>query len=343
MGKFDKVLRGLVKPMPDKGKQEAQLEEFEREAASLEAHVAEAKRLAAGLLTRDARILMLDISQGFGPPPAMIEQLGGDELLRLTLERQFGGSDSAQHAEIFRFLLGVEKGDERFTVWDIAKEPDLKGLPYPDVWLMSGGPAMTSELDPGKETANTRWLRRAVEAVQELQQARVPGLAVCLGHQVSSRAMGAKIGRAAQREFGTVKMEGTEVGKGLSLLAGFWDDKGLVDVSASHVEQVTSIPEEAELQIVTFNEYSALQGFAKALREGQSVEEADAEDELMVTLQNHPEILGLLLRVIGNMRGEALREEGIEPLDHIYRDTPQARVMFLNFIKLASRRLEKRT
>lgn len=209
---------------------------------------------------------------------------------------------------------------------------------------------MPSELHPGNETENTNWLRRAVAAINTLKQAHVPGIAVCLGSQLTEHEAGADVGPITppwrdkpQREFGTVQMQATETGRQLQLLYGFWDDSGNVDISASHSEGVRTPTQKPGVEVIAFNSYSPFQGFAHPTREGQSVLEADQEDELVVSLQNHPEILALYLEMLRHVRGEKMRAEDLQPETMLYRNTPAARTMWHNFIELAGRRTKKRS
>ncbi len=144
------------------------------------------------------------------------------------------------------------------------------------------------------------------------------------------------------REFGTVEMEATAAGKDLQLLYGFWDDAGKVDVSASHSEGVIKSSKNSDMHVIACNDYSEFQGFARPLRKGQTVEEADKEDELVVSLQNHPEITAMLLSVLRNLRADAMRSEGMRPEEMIFRDTPKARTIWKNFIEMVARRAQKR-
>ena len=50
--------------IPDEAVREQQAEQFALERESLERHRAEAKRMVAHLLRRDARILVMDVSHG---------------------------------------------------------------------------------------------------------------------------------------------------------------------------------------------------------------------------------------------------------------------------------------
>lgn len=318
-----------------------QLEQFEIERESVEAHIAEARRIIREMLLRDSKILVMDLSQG-GFDPSRVQD---DRLVGLVRERQFGGG-RITHGQIMRHMLGFAPDDPRVTIWDVANDPNRSDLPYPDAWdawLTTGGPAMPSELDEGNETQNTHWLNRATHAMEALREARVPGKVVCLGSQLWERKAGATVGRyKPQREFGTVRMNATEAGQGIQMLAGFWDEEGHVDISASHSEGVTTPAPRPNVEVIAFNDYSPWQGFAHPLREGQTVAEADADDELIVSIQNHPELLAIYLEILRYLRGEKMVEEGLEPAAMLFRNTPRARQSWLNFLKLVGRRTQKR-
>lgn len=318
---------------------DAQLAEFARERDSVLKERAEACRFIADQLPRDARILCIDVSQdGLKKLDVPEEMMAG------MAETQFGEGDRT-FPEAFRHLMGLDEDDPRFMVWRAFERPKPKGLPFPDAWLVTGGPAMPSELDPGNKTENTKWLKRAAKAIQELTAANIPGVPVCLGHQLFAYAEGARVGRPEHgtREFGTVDMQATEAGKDLQLLYGFWNEEGNTQVSATHSEGVIVPPTSRDMHVIAFNGYSNYQGFAKPLREGQTVQEADQEDQLVVSLQNHPEVTAMLLSVLRHVRGDAMKAEGLNPDEMIFKDTPNARSIWHNFIELAARRAQNRS
>lgn len=329
---------GIPEEYIPEGIREEQLAEFEKERRSIEEHRVEAKRMVHDLLTRDARILVLDLAQEGGASP---RDISDERVLEEFKRRQFGGGEMT-HGSIFRNILGIDPDDPRVTVWDVPKEPERKNLPFPDVWITTGGPAMPSELD--RETENTEWLRRAISAQKELAKAGVPGVAVCLGHQLWEYSRGAKVGKVRPvREFGTAQLRATEAGKDLQLLYGFWDEKGEVEISASRIEGVITPPQEGEFKVLAVNDYSGYQAAVHSLRPDQPIEEAAQEDLVVLSIQHHPEIMAIYLEVLRHLRADAMRQEGLNPDQMIFKDTPKARNVWLRFIELAARRIRKRS
>ncbi len=322
---------------------EKQKTELAAEIETIERHREEARRFVADQLARDAHIFVMDLG-GVQDP-----RKGGDEeLSRRAKEFQFAGSDRTTYGSAIRDFMGFEKGDDRVKIWEAFRnqEIDLSSLPYPDVWVTTGGAYMPSELDPGNETENTPWLKRVVEVMNKLKQARVPGLAICLGHQLFQRSEGATLGKVGggTREFGTPDLYPDEAGLGkqIQLLQGFWDDGGSTPMSASHSEGIITPSSKDNIQVVAWNDYFPHQGYAHPLREGQGVLEADQDDELVVSLQNHPDIVAHWLHVIKIIRGDAMEQEGLDPKEILLRNTAEARRIWMNLLELTARRQRKR-
>jgi len=327
-----RFLEQYLRTIPDENLREQQAEQFELERESLEKHRAEMKRMLADMLRRDARILVIDVSHG----GTQSGDVPFESLSKVVTEEQFGGAPM-NHGEIFRHMLGFDPDDPRVTIWDVAKDPDKKHLPYPDVFVSSGGPAMPSELDEGNKTENTEWLARASAALEELHQLGVPGDCFCLSHQLFNRAQGANVGRGRrEREFGTVPMQ---------VLYGFETQE--LPMSASHSEEVIALPEGkkagTDYEVIAFNDYSDKQGLVYPAREGEPVTEAMEEENYILTLQNHPEILAVYLAVISQLRGEKMRAEGLQPEQMLFKNTPEARSVFKKFIERAVKRQRKRS
>ncbi len=318
---------------------EAQRREFEQEHESILRHREQAKQLISELLAKDARILIFDMTDG-----GLDESSIDPELIHMLQEDQFGGRRMT-YGENIRHFLGFDAGDPRAHIWDVPTEDiDFSHLPYPDVWITTGGRAMPSMLHPGNETESTPWLKRAVGAMNELATARVPGLAICLGHQLWEYSRGAIVGqRHPSREFGTSTIHATPIGRQLQLLVGFWDDEGETEISSSHSEGViTPPPASRSLEVIAFNNYSPYQAAAHALRPGQTVLEAQEELELVHSIQNHPEITAKLLRAIGILRDDPMKKENIDQALILLKNTPRPRNSLLNLIKLAAARYGKR-
>lgn len=320
---------------------EEQLKEFESEKKNLAIHRREAQAIISSEMPKQARVLVLDTSQGCFDP----QNVGDAEFVKYVVEEQFSGGPIS-HAETFRTVMGFAKTDPRYLVWDIAKEPNknLPNLSQIDAFIVTGGPAMPSQLLPGNETENTPWLKKTVATLQALTEHKVAGLAICLGHQLWNHTQGAFVGRLKpQREFGTVKMKLTEAGQKLKLFQNVGDANGEFIVSASHSESVIVPPPYPGMEVLATNAYSPFQSAAFPLTKGQSVAEADAEDNLVVSIQNHPEMLGSCLEVLRRTREKAILSEGLDLHHMVFRDTPKARNVFLNFLHMIARRAQQRT
>lgn len=317
------------------------VENFEVSKENVQREREEAHRFIESELRHRARILVLDVGQD--AVKDVLAQINDRKITQLARDTQFGRGNIG-NAEEFRHVMGFDEDETQVDVWKVFdKDRRLSDIPYPDAWIMTGGPAMPSELEPGHETENTEWMQRAVRAVNELKKAGVPGMAVCLGHQLWEHAQGARVGQLKpQREFGTVQLHKRPEADDLQLLYGFFDDQGKVQIGASHSESVITPPSRKEIQVVAFNSYTPYQAAAHPLREGQSVAEADAEDELVLSTQLHPEITPVLLHAIRQVRADTMTQEGLEPEKMVFSDTPEARRVWNNFLELVARRMKKR-
>src|SRR3989338_8687565 len=251
--------------------------------------------------------------------------------------------------ETKRFIRDQLTQDARILVFDLAgvQSPEQAGdedLARQAREFQFGGAAMPSELLRGKETKNTEWLRRVLGVMKELRKARVPGLAICLGHQLWQYMEGAKVGPVGggRREFGTPELYPAGIGEELQLLQGFWDERKATPMAASHSEGVRLPSKKEGVRAIAWNDYMKHQGFAHPLRKGQDVREADIEDELVVSLQNHPDVATHWAQVIKLVRGEAMMMEGLDPASILLKATPEAKKIWLNLLELTARRLKKR-
>ena len=104
----------------------------------------EAHRFIEGELRKKARILILDVGQdAFGDSLAQIDDKRVVQMLRDT---QFGGGNVGG-GETFRHILGFGETDPQIDMWKVFRDDRrLSDIPYPDAWIMTGGPAMPSEL-----------------------------------------------------------------------------------------------------------------------------------------------------------------------------------------------------
>lgn len=315
----------------------AQRVEFALERASVSAHIARARQFVRDQLPQNARIAVLELSAG----SFKIPKLQPDSFTDRVVQTQFGGRDDYRLSQGFRVMLGMEADDPRFVVWDVQKDPDINALPDPetvDAFLVTGGAAMPSELDGN--TANTKWLKIAVAGMKSYAKQRVPGLPVCLGHQLWSYSQGALVGKAsARRELGTVHLNTHSRARNIGLLQGVLSAEQQFRVSATHCESVLTLPQGAEL--LFFNGYSKFQGMAFPPR-GMSVAEANNQDSLVVSLQHHPEITASFLHFLFEQREAVMMDEGIDTRHMLFQDVPGARQIFINFLEMTARRTNKR-
>lgn len=316
---------------------EKQRKTFEAEITSVLTHYKNAQRLVKDIMPKQAKVLILDISQGCFDQ----RQINDPGLLDVIQQIQFGGG-TITYGEIFRMLLGFSIHDSRVVIWDAAKEPNSHHLPdlsTVSTFIVTGGPAMPSELSPGSQTQNTGWLNKAIEVMNNLIQARIPGLGICLGHQLLNHIWGSTVGKSKeQREFGSVRLCANNLGKKIKLMKNCWDKNGTLCIQSSHSESVIQPTQNKQVKYFAFNEYSEFQASVFSLNHAQSIEEANEKDQLIVTLQHHPEFMSLYMEILKRTRRQALLREGIDLDTMIFHNTEKARQIFLNFIELTAKR-----
>ena len=156
---------------------------------------------------------------------------------------------------------------------------------------------------------------------------------------------GAQVGRTGggKREYGTPAITAHDIAKEIQVLQGFWDEQDTANVSASHSEGVLALPDRSNIEVIAWNSYMPIQGTAHSSREGQSMQEADAADELVVTLQNNPEVIARWLETLRRVRGSDMQKEGLDIHNMLFHNTEQARSIWMRFLELTQRRLEKRS
>jgi len=317
-----------------------QIEEFETEIQNLQKHQKLAKQIIKDQIPKTAKILVLDVSQGAINP----KHVKDEKLFSLVKEFQFGGGP-INYGESFRAMLGFDKDDKRFVVCDMTNDSskaDISDLDQFDAFIIGGGPAMPSELLPGLNTNNTSWLKETVQVLNKIREHHIPGYAFCLGHQLWNYALGSHVKKCLdQREFGTVSMIMHEPAKNIRLLDGITQDDGMILIHASHCESVKTAPNIAGMKVVMSNKYNQFQAAAFSLDEAKTIEQADENDQLVISIQNHPEFLGLLMEVLRRTRRLDMQKEGIDSDHLVFRDTHRIRNIFLNFLKLVGRRARR--
>ncbi|WP_428035954.1 type 1 glutamine amidotransferase [Amphritea sp.] len=121
----------------------------------------------------------------------------------------------------------------RFKTWDVSLGifPDSSG--ECDGWIITGSPA--SAYEPRE------WIAKLESLVRAIDQAGIPLIGICFGHQLIAQALGGVVTKAdAGWGLGVDIYQPTETGQ--SLLGG-----NPLALHIIHQDQVTELPERAEL------------------------------------------------------------------------------------------------
>jgi GMP synthase-like glutamine amidotransferase len=136
--------------------------------------------------------------------------------------------------EAFRNLLAPERPDWRFSIVYVkdgefpAKASELDG------YVITGSPATATDDKP--------WIRRLLEFIREIDQARVPVAGFCFGHQAIALALGGKVERARQGwGYGVAATRYQRTAPWMT------PAREVVHLYTAHRDQVTVLPEGAEL------------------------------------------------------------------------------------------------
>lgn len=158
------------------------------------------------------------------------------------------------------------------------------------------------------------WMLRAEARLRELEAAHAPVLGICFGHQLMAQAYGGEVRPNPKgREISTVEVEALA------------DDPLLADVgriftaNACHSDTVATLPLHTEVLA-----RSAVDDH-QILRFGRR----------SWGVQFHPEFDGEVIRHYLDARAEAVVSEGLDlaALKRRATDTPDARVVFRNFVR----------
>jgi len=84
-----------------------------------------------------------------------------------------------------------------------------------DALIIMGGPQSAAELE------KYPYLRYELELIKSTIEANKPLLGICLGAQLISRALGAKVSKSAEKEIGVFPIELTEEGSNSKAFSGF--------------------------------------------------------------------------------------------------------------------------
>lgn len=276
-------------------------ERYERELQEARRNHAEMKRKVLDTLLQDSSILCINAlpsSYGFGVAGPW--QRMHPERTQLMHEAQFGGpSEEPFFPASFRFHLGLERGDDRFSVWNVADGEEAPPVHPDDVSgvIVTGSSAMPSILRERPDAPEAEWMNRIQHVLRDLAVRKVPTLAVCFGHQILAVTHGGQVDWTQDkaghqlREIGPARMLLTDEGKQDPLFGRvpeeFW-------TQSSHMQHVTEVP--ADAVILAHNPVSR----AQALRYVEG---------LQWSIQNHPDITGILIDMIRDIRSPLIEEE----------------------------------
>jgi GMP synthase (glutamine-hydrolysing) len=172
--------------------------------------------------------------------------------------------------------------------------------------IVSGSPLSMTEPAP--------WMTETAEELLRIGERGTPVLGVCFGHQMLGHAAGAQVVRNPKgREIGTVRVQLTPEGRRDPLFRDWAPEDGAIEVQATHVDSVGSVPRGATL--LASNEKCVTQAFRFS--------------EAVASVQFHPELDPETLRALIDLRASAIRAEGLSPerLRAEVRDTPGTKLL----------------
>lgn len=315
-----------------------QLAHLRDEAFSLQAHHAQAREKLE-ILPSETRILVMDLGGDLFDEDKVADLL----LLDLVRRYQFGGG-AFTYGNMLRTLMGFGLDDPRVVVWDANADParrfDLREF---DFVLGSGGGAMPSEL--GTDSPNAPMLAAAKEAIESIPAAEVPALLICLSHQLWHVANGVEVMRVkSHREFGTHKQfVWSREAQALRLFKGVIGENAMsVLMNCSHSYSARRLPTNQVAVPLFGNSYCAVQGAAFPSRADEDMMRADQLLRLVITLQNHPDLLSLYLHLLRLVRWDDMASEGLDPSQMVFANTPEVRSIFLNILDIAGEHARRR-
>jgi GMP synthase (glutamine-hydrolysing) len=171
-----------------------------------------------------------------------------------------------------------------WAVHDVRTDAPLPGPRDADAFVITGSSSSVTERAP--------WMLRAEALVRGIEQARVPLLGICFGHQMIAQALGGEVKKNPRgREIGTVRVERLLDDP---LFAGL---PRSFDVNATHVDAVVELPPHAEVLATTSLDPVA----------------AFCVGDRVKAVQFHPEFDGDVMRGYLRARADRVREEGLDP------------------------------
>jgi len=199
----------------------------------------------------------------------------------------------AEHGNYPGMFISIFKSiDEsiEFSNYDIQSNQFPKFPEECDAYLITGSRYSVYE--------SYDWINKLEDYVVELHKIKHPLIGICFGHQIIAKALGGKAELAH-------KGWGVGVQKYNKIVSKSWFDPVLNDFSivASHQDQVTELPEGAELLAKSnFCPYASF-----------------CIDNHILTFQGHPEFTKSYSKALLNLRrktlGEEVFNEGLKSLE----------------------------
>ena len=215
--------------------------------------------------------------------------------------------EHGNYPEMFMSLFKSVDPDLDFKNYDVQQEQYPQSPEECDAYLITG--SRLSVYD------NEQWIRKLEKYVVELHRQKHPLLGICFGHQMVAKALGGKT-EASERGWGV----GVQNYQTVSIQA--WIEPALEQFSllASHKDQVTKLPEGAEL--IAESDFCPYASFR-------------IEDHIL-TFQGHPEFQKAYSKALLNLRKEILGpkvfEAGMKSLEQTFQPQ-QITHWMLNFLR----------
>ncbi len=147
-----------------------------------------------------------------------------------------------------------------------------------DAFMMTGSRANVDDKDV--------WIKRLADEIRKIKALKSPMLGICFGHQIVAHALGGKVIRAKQQEFGYTKIELAKAGVANPLFKGI---SKIFPTFEAHNYIVTEVPNEAK--ILARNKHS-IQSYSY---------------RNFLGIQFHPEIDYDIARLVAKREGKELR------------------------------------
>jgi GMP synthase-like glutamine amidotransferase len=172
--------------------------------------------------------------------------------------------------EKFTTLLKQVRPDWTFTSVEVKDDEFPKHVSDFDGYVIGGSPSSANDPDP--------WIAELLEFVRSVDEAKIPTIGICFGHQAIAKALGGEVTKGPNGwGFGVAETWFEPLGKNMKL-------------HAAHKEQVTRLPEGAE--IVGGNEFCPIGAYVKGKHIFSTQYHPELTEEFMVDLTT--EIEGVL-------------------------------------------------